>query len=96
MLEEKRGRGRPSKPDALTGAERAKRFRDAHRLDKKTVTETVTEKAFRELQRVEQNRTMALASAHAEIRILTMKLEEKEAEILALKSGKKSKKLTVK
>lgn len=32
LLEDvKRGRGRPPKPDALTGAERAKKFRDARR-----------------------------------------------------------------
>jgi len=83
-------RGRPPKPDALTGAERAKRFRDAHRGDAPAVTISVTEKAFKELQRSEQSRTMALASAHAEIRILTAKLAEKEAEIAALKVRRKA------
>lgn len=83
-------RGRPPKADALTGAERAKRFRDAHRSDVKAITITVTEKAFKEVQRAEQSRTLALASAHAEIRILTEKLAEKEAEIAALKSRRRS------
>jgi len=83
-------RGRPPKADALTGAERAKKFRDAHRGEVKAVTITVTEKAFKELQRTEQSRTLALASAHAEIRILTAKLAEKEAEIDALKSRRRS------
>lgn len=31
----KRGRGRPSSPLAMTGAERAKRFRDKHKNDPK-------------------------------------------------------------
>jgi len=84
-------RGRPPKADALTGAERAKRFRDAHRGEApKAVTITVTEKAFRAVQSAEQSRTLALASAHAEIRILTAKLAEKEAEIAALKSRRKA------
>jgi len=85
----KKGRGRPPKSDALTGAERAKRFRDAHRGQKQlpvSVTINVTEKAFLELQRAEQARTMALVSAHAEIRILTALLAEKDAEIAALKT----------
>jgi hypothetical protein len=83
-------RGRPPKADALTGAERAKRFRDAHRGEEKAVTVIVTEKAFKEVQRAEQSRTLALASAHAEIRILTAKLAEKEAEIAALKSRRRT------
>jgi hypothetical protein len=83
-------RGRPPKADALTGAERAKRFRDAHRDDVKAVTITVTEKEFKELQRSEQSRTFALASAHSEIRILIAKLAEKDAEIAALKSRRRT------
>ena len=48
LLEQKRGRGRPAKADALTPAERAKRYRDSKRVteeistlnrDDKTVTE---------------------------------------------------------
>lgn len=89
VLAEKRGRGRPPKPDALTGAERAKRFRDAHRADSR-VTKSVTEKGFNELRRAEQSRTLALASAHSEIRILTALLAEKDAEITALRSRRKS------
>lgn len=100
MGSEKRGRGRPAKPDALSGAERAKRFRDARRGKAKAVTENVTENVtetvtkneFKELQRAEQSRTLALASAHAEIRVLTAKLAEKEAEIAALKSRRKASK----
>jgi hypothetical protein len=99
-LAEKRGRGRPPKPDALTGAERAKRFRDAHREGmKKALTEpvteikkTVTQKEFEELQRAEQSRSLALASAHAEIRILIARLVEKDAEIATLRSRRKSSK----
>lgn len=87
-IAEKRTRGRPPKPDAMTGAERAKRFRDAHRGEAAAVTVIVTEKAFRELQSAEQSRTMALASAHAEIRILTAKLEEMQAQIDRLKKRK--------
>lgn len=83
-------RGRPPKVDALTGAERAKRFRDAHRGDAPVVTIKVTEKALKEVQRAEQSRTLALASAHAEIRILTAKLAEKDAEIAALKSRRRT------
>ena len=83
-------RGRPPKADALTGAERAKKFRDAHRGEAKAVTITVTEKAFKEVQRAEQSRTLALASAHAEIRILIAKLAEKDAEIAALKSRRRT------
>ena len=86
-LAEKRGRGRPPKPDALSGAERAKRFRDAHRQDvKKAALEvvtinkkTVTEKEFEELRRSEATRTMHLISAHAELRILTEKIAELQA-----------------
>ena len=80
-LDEKRGRGRPPKPDALTGAERSKRFRDAHRGQRQQAnipaTEMVTKREFDELQRTLRHRTFALESAHAEIRILTAKLAEK-------------------
>jgi len=90
----KRGRGRPSKPDALTGAERARRFRENRKLQPKEEVKkesvTVTEKEYRDLLRAEQNRTMALASAHAEIRILLARLVEKDAEISALKIRRKS------
>ena len=87
-LAEKRGRGRPPKPDALTGAERAKRFRDAHRegvkkaLAPETVTEnkkTVTEKEIEDLRSAEATRTMHLMAAHAELRILTEKIAELQA-----------------
>jgi len=87
-LAEKRGRGRPPKPDALTGAERAKRFRDAHRegvkksLAPKSVTEnkkTVTEKEIEDLLSAEATRTMHLMAAHAELRILTEKMAELQA-----------------
>ena len=90
LTEAKQGRGRPRKPDALTGAERAKRFRDAHRWDV-AVTEIVTNNELTELRRAEHSRTLALASAHAEIRILTAKLAEQEAEIAALKSRHRTK-----
>lgn len=40
---QKRGRGRPPKPDALTPAQRAKRFRDARRAEA-TVAKTLAEK----------------------------------------------------
>lgn len=83
-LAEKRGRGRPAKPDALTGAERAKRFRDAHRQGiKKALVDSVTEnketvtlKEFEELKRAEATRTMHLMVAHAELRLLTEKMAE--------------------
>jgi hypothetical protein len=94
LLEQpKRGRGRPPKADALTGAERAKRFRENHRAELKkpapvTVTK-ITEKEFKDLQSAEQSRTRALASAHAEIRILVEKLAEKDAEIARLSSRRK-------
>lgn len=86
-LAEKRGRGRPPKPDALSGAERAKRFRDAHRqgvkkaaLEVVTINEkTVTEKDFQELRRSEEARTMYLMAAHVELRILTQKMAELQA-----------------
>lgn len=86
-LAEKRGRGRPPKPDALSGAERAKRFRDAHRDGvKKALTkaiteneETVTKKEFDDLKRSEEARTMHLMSAHSELRILTEKIAELQA-----------------
>lgn len=87
-ITEKRTRGRPPKPDAMTGAERAKRFRDAHRGEATAVTVIVTEKAFRELQSAEQSRAMALASAHAEIRLLTIRLSEMQTEIDKLKKRK--------
>lgn len=93
----KRGRGRPPKIDALTGAQRAKRFRDNHRGEVKSFPKdlpkiplSVTEKEFRELQRAEESRTRALASAHAEIRILIAKLIEKDAEIQRLTSDVKT------
>lgn len=43
----KRGRGRPAKPDAMTPAERAKKYRDAHRNEKKipVTPSIVTDKA---------------------------------------------------
>ena len=95
LLDAKRPVGRPPKIDALSGAERAKRFRDAPRGQAKKpqqVTEntfTVTDKEFRKLQRAEHSRTMALATAHSEIRILSAKLLEKDAEIAALRSRRK-------
>lgn len=87
-LAEKRGRGRPPKLDALTGAERAKRFRDARREGvKKTITpdavtenkKTVTEKEIEDLRNAEATRTMHLMAAHAELRILTEKIVELQA-----------------
>lgn len=45
LTETKRGRGRPAKPNALTPAERAKRYRDAKRADTiKTNKSDVTKK----------------------------------------------------
>lgn len=93
-------RGRPPKPHALSGAERAKRFRDARRSNPQPVTEIVTVigdvtdmvtgKEFRELQRTEQHLAMSLMTAYSEIRRFTQKIADLEAEIVALKSRRKS------
>ena len=87
-LEQKKGRGRPRKPDALTGAERARRFRAAH--PKASVAPSsiptvdfvtkncaiVTEKEFEELKRAEATRTLHLQAAHAEARLLAEKIAD--------------------
>src|SRR5471030_1481424 len=63
-------RGRPSKPDALTGAERAKRFRDARRALPKSVTVT-------------KNACDECVALRDEVRRLNHRLGEKEIQILA-------------
>lgn len=87
-MEPKKGRGRPRNPDALTGAERARRFRAAH--SKTSVApspvpvtdlvtekrELVTEKEFEELKRAEATRTLHLQAAHAEARLLADKIAD--------------------
>ena len=65
--EKKRGRGRPPKPDAMSGAARAKRFRDAHRGDLKLVaSDDVTKKELDDLMRTRRDREIALDAAQAE------------------------------
>jgi len=63
-------RGRPSKPDALIGAERAKRFRDARRALPKSVTVT-------------KNACDECVALRDEVRRLNHRLGEKEIQILA-------------
>ena len=97
-LEQKRGPGRPAKPDALTGAERARRYRQAHKASTPPpvpaadpVTEnqaTVTKNEFDELVRIEAKRAFDLAAAHAEIRHLLAKIVELSNEVAELKKSK--------
>ena len=88
---EKRPRGRPVKPDALSGAERARLFRERQKaagIKIARVPQNVLDEAAKQLRKVkaeEQRRTFTLESAHAEIRNLVEKLAEKDAEIIALK-----------
>ena len=60
--------------------------------DIKTVTEileTVPKKLYDELVRVEEHRTMALGSAHSEIRALTAQIVALQAQIAKPKRAKK-------
>lgn len=88
---EKRPRGRPVKPDALSGAERARLFRERQKasgIKIARVPQNVLDEAAKQLRKVkaeEQRRTFTLESAHAEIRSLVEKLAEQDAEIIALK-----------
>lgn len=89
-LEQKKGRGRPRKADALTGAERMRRFRLAHPKAEQAAppppgADMVPRKEFDELARIEAKRAFDLAVAHAENRQLLAKIVEQAAEIAELK-----------
>ena len=96
---EKRPRGRPAKPDSLSGAERSRLFRERQKaagVRIARVPQTVLDEAakqLRQVQAVEQHRTFSLEGAHAEIRRLVEKIAEQDTEIKALKKalqGRKS------
>ena len=91
FTETKRQRGRPAKADALTGAERAKMFRERQkaagikivRLPQSVLDDAAKEQ--RETERVERHRAFSLESAYAEIRRLVEKIAQQDAEIKDLK-----------
>lgn len=85
--EQKRGRGRPTIGDApLTGKERAKRYRDAHKASTLPPAPAdpvppdsrlaALEKELAELKREEATRTMYLVAAHAEASHLAKEVAE--------------------
>lgn len=64
---EKRGRGRPRKPDALTNAQRQAAYRARHQADKKSVT--VTKKEHDALRRECEQLREALAQAQRQLAV---------------------------
>lgn len=92
---EKRPRGRPAKPDALSGAERSRMFRERQKaagVKIARVPQTVLDQAAKELrqvQAIEQHRTFSLEGAHAEIRRLVEKIAEQDEEIKRLTAALK-------
>lgn len=90
-VEEKRPRGRPVKPDALSGAERARLFRERQKaagIKIARVPQTTLDQAAKQLRKVqsdEQHRAFSLGTAYSEIRRLLEKIVEQETEIKALK-----------
>lgn len=86
---ERRGRGRPSKPDALTPAVRAKRYRDAKRA--KQSADIKSDKS----QKI--GNSTPLEAAHAKIEELTrrnvelqLQLDAKHAELLNMETKLKT------
>lgn len=85
--QEKRGRGRPAKEDALTPAERAKRYRDNRRAEKLAIA--ISRDASRELDPPDApSRLFAeLDKALARVAALERELALAQAEIARLKGG---------
>ena len=71
-LETKRGRGRPTKANALTPAERAKRYRDAHRHEKNT---SATDTEITEIKRAEKTKSEMLSVTYNELAKLRNEIE---------------------
>lgn len=88
---EKRPRGRPAKPDSLSGAERSRLFRERQKaagIKIARVPQAVLDQAAKELrqvQAIEQHRTFSLEGSHAEIRRLVEKIAEQDEEIKRLR-----------
>lgn len=86
--QEKRGRGRPAKEDALTPAERAKRYRDNKRAERIAIA--ISRDASREMEPPDApSRLFAeLDKALARVDALERELAQARAEIAALRAAK--------
>lgn len=95
MLEEgaKRGRGRPAKADAMTGAERAKKFRDAKRAaealnpkNKCDVTKNTDGQALMDLTRERDSLAEMVRELEEKIREISRDLDYKTRSLMAAHS----------